>query len=175
MWTPRLRPFLIQSDLSVENGRFRLKPISGFLIQSKKSFFDSTFLDWVSDWGIQSKTFTFSTGPVSRKNRSKKFTPVSWTRRIAHSTTKHTPTCPHPTTQQYHTTAPTLPWLSLLLLLAAIQRGALRTPLASSVHHTTAVEARVIDAIFPTTATPAVAFGDFRLSATPRTYELDQP
>ena len=40
-----LRPFLMQSDLSVENGLFRLKPNSGFLTQSKKGFFDSTFFD----------------------------------------------------------------------------------------------------------------------------------
>ena len=40
-----LRSFLIQSDLSVENGRFRLKPKSSFLIQSKKGFFDSIFFD----------------------------------------------------------------------------------------------------------------------------------
>ena len=60
------------------------------------------------------------------------------------------------TTQQYQTTAPTLPLLSLLLLLAASQRGALLAPLDSSVYHTTAV-ARVFDAILPTTATPAVA------------------
>ena len=60
------------------------------------------------------------------------------------------------TTQEYQTTAPTLAWLSLLLLLAASQRGALPASLASSVYYTTAV-ARVIDAILPTTATPAVA------------------
>ena len=64
------------------------------------------------------------------------------------------------TTQQYHTTAPTLPWLSLLLLLAASQRGALLAPLASSMYHTTAV-ARVIDDMLPTTATPVA----WRLSA----------
>ena len=40
-----LRPFLMQSDLSVENGLFRLKPKSSFLTQSKKGFFDSTFFD----------------------------------------------------------------------------------------------------------------------------------
>ena len=39
------RPFLMQSDLSVENGLFRLKPKSGFLTQSEKGFFDSTFFD----------------------------------------------------------------------------------------------------------------------------------
>ena len=36
----------MQSDLSVENGLFRLKPKSGFLTQSKKGFFD---------WILQSK------------------------------------------------------------------------------------------------------------------------
>ena len=40
-----MRPFLVQSDLSVENGLFRLNPKSGFLTQSKKGFFDSTFFD----------------------------------------------------------------------------------------------------------------------------------
>ena len=43
-----------------------------------------------------------------------------------------------------------------MLLPAASQRGALLAPLASSMYHTTAV-ACVIDAILPTTATPAVA------------------
>ena len=68
-----VRPFLIQSDLSVENGRFRLKPKSGFLTQSKKGFFDSTFSTQFSDCGIQSENLTFSTGSVSRKTQSKKF------------------------------------------------------------------------------------------------------
>ena len=40
-----LELFLTQSDLSVENGLFRLKPKSGFLTQSKKSFFDLSFFD----------------------------------------------------------------------------------------------------------------------------------
>ena len=34
--TSAARPFLTQSDWSVENGLFRLKPESGFLTQSKK-------------------------------------------------------------------------------------------------------------------------------------------
>ena len=38
-----LRPFLMQSDLSVENVRFRLKPKSSFLIQPKKGFFNSLY------------------------------------------------------------------------------------------------------------------------------------
>ena len=41
----KVRPFIIQSDLSVENGLFRLKRNSGFLTQSKKGFFDSSFFD----------------------------------------------------------------------------------------------------------------------------------
>ena len=95
----------------------------------------------------------------------------------------HTPTWG--TTQQYHTTAPTLTWLSLLLLLAASQRGAHLAPLASSVYHTTAA-AHVIGAILPITATPAVgvaalgwvqhhegSFGGFRLSPMPQT-RLDE-
>ena len=44
-WLYYVRPFLMQSDLSVENGLFRLKPQSGFLTQSKKGFFNSTFFD----------------------------------------------------------------------------------------------------------------------------------
>ena len=150
-----LRPFLIQSDLSVENGRFRLKPKSGFLTHSKKAFSTEN-----SDWRIQSKTSTFSTGCVSRKTQSKKkihlfFEPIA-SLIPPQSTYPHAHTPIPGATQQYHTTAPTLPLLSLLLLLAASQRGALLAPLATSVYHTTAV-ARVIDAISPTTATPAAA------------------
>ena len=44
-WLAMLRPFLMQSDLSVEDDLFRLEPKSGFLTQSKKGFFDSTFFD----------------------------------------------------------------------------------------------------------------------------------
>ena len=147
-----------------------------------------------SDWGIQSKNLTFSTGSASRKTQSKKFYICflnSSYRSSHHKTHTLTPTHPyqvphthtryhtpipgttHPyqvphthtryhtpipgTTQQYHTTAPTLASLpSLLLLLAASQRGALLAPLANSVYHTTAA-ARNIDAILPTTATPAEA------------------
>ena len=50
----------------------------------------------------------------------------------------------------------TLAWLSLLLLFAASQRGAVLVPLDSSVYHTTAA-ARGIDPMLPTTAAPAVA------------------
>ena len=40
------RPFLIQSDLSVENGRFRLKPQIGLSYTIEKGlFFDSTIFD----------------------------------------------------------------------------------------------------------------------------------
>ena len=57
-----LRPFLIQSDLSVENVLVRLKPRSGFLTQSKKAFSTQLFSTENSDWLIQSKNLTFSTG-----------------------------------------------------------------------------------------------------------------
>ena len=56
---------------------------------------------------------------------------------------------------KYHTTAPTVAWLSLLLLLAANQRGAFLAALAGSVYHTTTA-ARGIDAVLLMTATPAV-------------------
>ena len=40
-----IRPFLIQSELSVETGLFRLRYKSSFLTRSKKGFFDLTFID----------------------------------------------------------------------------------------------------------------------------------
>ena len=155
-----LRPFLIQSDLSVENGLFRLKTKSCFLAQSKKGFFDSTFLTEFSDWGIQSKHLIFSTGSASRKPQSKKylhlfFEPIE-SIIPPQNTHPHAHTTIPGISQQYHTTASTLPWLSVPLLLAASQRGALLAPLASSVYRTTAA-ARDIDANVTTTATPAVA------------------
>ena len=113
----------------------------------------------LSDWGIQSKNLTFSIEYASRETQSKKkvlhlfFEPIASL--IPPQNTRPHALIPPGTTQQYHTTAPTLPWLSLLLLLTASQRAALLAPLASGVYHTTAV-ARV-DAMLPTTATPAVA------------------
>ena len=93
-----LRPFLIQSDLSVENGRFRLKLKSGFLTQSKKGFSTQLFSTEFSDWGIQSKNSTFSTGSVSRKTRSKKFFTCFFnpSHRSSHDKTHtHMPTHPY--------------------------------------------------------------------------------
>ena len=40
------RPFLTQSDLSVENGLIRLKPKSDFPTPLKKGFFESIFFYW---------------------------------------------------------------------------------------------------------------------------------
>ena len=91
-----LRPFLIQSDLSVENGLFRLKPKSGFLTQSKKGIFDSTFSIENSDWRIQSKNSTFSS---SRKTQSKKFYTCFFNRSHRsshHQTHPHGHTATHP-------------------------------------------------------------------------------
>ena len=119
---------------------------------------------------------SFSTGGSSRKVESHRSSP--------HRTHTHTATRPH-THIRYHTAvshmALTLAWLSLLLLLAASQRGAFLVPLASSVYRTTAAT-RGIDPMLPTTAAPAVAlaalglvqlhessFGGFRLSPKPPT------
>ena len=67
----------------------------------------------------------------------------------------HAATWPHTNAVSYKVL--TLTWLSLLLPLAASQRGAFLVPLASSsLYHTTAA-ARGLDPMLPTTATPAVA------------------
>ena len=151
-----VRPCLTHTDLLVENGLSRLKPKSGFLTQSKKGFFDAflthpfrlSFLTWGSSGKTQLKKFLHLFF-----ERISSLIPPQNTHPHAHT--------PIPgTTQQYHTTAPTLAWQSLLMLLAASQHGALLAPLASSVYHTTAA-ARVIVAILPTTATPAVALAAF--------------
>ena len=158
-----LRPFFTQSDLSVEND----------LSTEAQIGFSYT----VEKWLVRPNFFrpSFPTGSARKKTQSKKFCTCflnPWHRSSHHKTHTHTPvaslippqnTHPHAhtptpgTREQCHTTAPTLAWLSLLLLLAASQRGALLAPLASSVYHTTAA-ARGIDAILPTTTrTPAVA------------------
>ena len=46
---------------------------SGFLTQQSWAFSIQLFSTEFSDWGIQSKNLTFSTGSVSRKTQSKKF------------------------------------------------------------------------------------------------------
>ena len=124
---------------------FRLMPKSSFLTRSKKGFFDATFLDWIrqSKNSVEQVLHLFFE-PIAS------LIPPQNTHPHAHR--------PIPgTTQKYHTTTTTLPWLSLLLLLAASQRGALLAPLASSVYHTTAAVARVVDAILLNTATSSVA------------------
>ena len=96
-----LRAFLTQSDLSVENGLSRLKPKSGFLTQSKKSFFDGVFR-----LGDPVEKVSFSTGSASRKTQSKSFTRVFLThfnpshRSSHHKAHTHTPI---PGTTRYHT------------------------------------------------------------------------
>ena len=154
-----VRPFLTQSDLSVENGLFRLKPKWLSYTVEKRAFRTQLFSTEFSGWGIQSKNSTFLTGSASRKAQSEKFYTCFFNpshRSSHHQKHPHAHTPIPATTQQYHTTAPTLAWLSLLLLLAASQRGAFLAPLASSVYHTTTA-ARSIDATLPATATPAVA------------------
>ena len=152
-YSTTVRPFLIQSDLSVENGIFRLKPKSSFFTQSKKermSFSSQLFSTENSDWQILSKKSVekFYTCFLNRSHRSSH-----------HQTHTHTATRPH-THTRYHTAvsykALTLAWLSLLSLLAASQRGAFLVPLASNVYHTTAA-ARGFDPMLPTTAAEALA------------------
>ena len=158
---------------------FRLKPKSSFLTQSKKVWAFSTqlFSTENSDWRIQSKN-------SAEKNLHVFLEPIASF--IPPPNTHPTATRPHSHTRySYHIAvsykALTMAWLSLLLLLAASQRGAFLVPLASSVYHTTAA-ARSIDPMLPTTAAPAVALaapgqvqlherslGGFRLSPTPPT------
>ena len=150
---------LQQSDPSIENGPSPAEAQIGFLIQSKKkSFFYSAFFDEQFDWQIQSKKFIFSSGSASRKSkviRKRIFEPIA-SLISPQNTHPHAHTPIPGTTQQHHTTAPTLVWLlSLLLLLAASQRGAYLASPASSVYHTMAA-ARGIDVILPTTVTLAV-------------------
>ena len=57
-----LRPFFKQSNMSVENGLFRLKPKSGFLRRRKRAFSTQLFSTENSDWRILSRNSTFSTG-----------------------------------------------------------------------------------------------------------------
>ena len=153
----------MQSDLSVENGLFRLKPKSGFLTQSKKGFFDSTFFDGefrLADPGEKLDFFDWIL--ESRNSESRKFYTCFLNRSHRsshHQTHTHTATRPH-THTRYHIAvsykALTLAWLSLLLLLAASQRGAFLALLASSVYHTMAA-ARGLDPMLPTTAASAIA------------------
>ena len=82
-----VRPFLTQSDLSVENGFFRpfsteariglsytvgkgLFRLNFFRLGFPTQLFSTEF----SDCGIQSKNLAFLTGSASRKTQSKKFT-----------------------------------------------------------------------------------------------------
>ena len=144
------------------------------------------------------------TGGSSRETQSKKFHMCFFNRSHRsshHRTHTYTATRPHTrnnrvfgkmgtepemrteTCTRYHTAvsykALTLAWLSQLLLLAASQRGAFLSMLASSVYHTTAA-ARGLDPMLPTTVAAAVAlaalgwvqlhersFGGFRLSPKP--------
>ena len=143
-----VRQFLTQPGLSVENSLFRLKPKSNFLTQSKKRLFRLNIFRLSFRHNL-----TFSTWYASQKKQSKTFIPIynSSYRSSNSKTYTHIPGI----TQQHHTTAPTLASLLLMLLLATSQHGALQPPLTSGVYNTTPV-ALVIDAISPTTATPAV-------------------
>ena len=134
----------MQSDLSVENGLFRLKPKIGLSYTVENELFRLNFC-----------RLSFPTGRPCRKILRVFFNPSH--RSSHHKTHTNTSTHLYQVTQRYHTAAPTLPrLLSLLLLLVASQRGAFLAPLVSNVYRTMAT-ASGIDAILPTTATPAVA------------------
>ena len=127
--------FLCSRSFQSKTGPFRLKPKSGFLTQSKKSF---------------------STGSASPKSQSKTCFEAIASLNPPQHTHPHAHTPIPGTTQQNHTTAPKPSGLlSLMLLLAASQRGAYLTPPTSSVYHTMAA-ARGIGVISSTTAMPAV-------------------
>ena len=150
----------MQSGLSVENGLFSTEALLGLSYAVEKGLFRLNFFRLrIPTGGSSRKTRLFQLDLSVEKLSRKSFTHVFLPDGIAHPTTKHTPTRPH-THTRYHTAvsykALTLAWLSLLLLLAARQRGASLVPLASSVYHTTAA-ARGIDPMLPTTAKPAVA------------------
>ena len=135
-----------------------MKPKSGFLAQSKKGFFGSTFFDCVFRLGDPVEKVVFFHWICQSKNSVEKVLHLFFEPIASLIPPPYTPTRPH-THTRYHIavsyTAPTLPWLSLLLLLAASQHDAFLAPLASSVYHHTTAAARGIDLIVPTTATPA--------------------
>ena len=133
-----VRPFLTQSDLSVENGLFRLKPQSGFLTQSKKGFSTHFFLIENFDWRIQSKKSSFST--LQSKNSVENglhvyFEPIASlipppnTNPHGHTAT-HSYQVPHCSIIQGADAGLAIPAVASL---AASQRGAFLVLLASSV------------------------------------------
>ena len=138
---PAVRPFRIQSDLSVENGPFRLNEGQirlSYTTVKKRAFSTQLFSTENSDWRIQSKNSVDKVIHVF-------FEPIESLIRPP-STHPHGHTATH--LYQYHTAVSykvlTLAWPSLLLLLAESQRGAFLVPLVSSVYHTTAA-ARGLD------------------------------
>ena len=93
-----IRPFFVQSDLSLENGRFRQKPKLGFLTQSKKSFFDLEFrladpvekLDFF-EWICQSKNsvekvYTCFLNPSHRSSNRKTHTHTRYHTAVSYNT-----------------------------------------------------------------------------------------
>ena len=125
-----------------------------------------------SDWGIQSKNLTFSTGSVSRKTPSKKSYTCSLYpshRSFHHKTQTHTHA--HPYQVPHSSIIQQRLWLSLLFLFAASRRGALLAPLASSVSHDSS-SARY-RCHFANNGYTCCSFGGFRLSPTPPT-RLDE-
>ena len=123
-----VRPFLTQqSDLSVVNGPFQIKPKSGFVVRSRIIFFFDP-----------SSSRDRPVGKLSRKSFPHVFS--------THIASLVPPPNTHPhahtpilaeTTQQYNATAPKLAWLSLLASRRnAGQRGAFLAPLPPAAYIT---------------------------------------
>ena len=167
-----LRPFLIQSDLSVENGRFRLKPKSGFLYTFEKGLFRlNLFRLSFPTGGSSRKTRLFRLKLSVEKPSRKTFTPVFLTHRIAHPTTKHKPTRPH-THTRYHTAVSHNSADAALAITAVASRrkSAWRTPSSARQQHIShdSSSARY-RCHFANNDYACCSFGGSRLSATPRT------
>ena len=116
----------------VSRKRFSTEAQIGLSYTAEKGFFDSTFFDWefrLADPVRKLDFFDWMVEKLSRKSFTPDFEPIA-SLIPPQSTHPHAHTPISGTTQQYHITAPTLPLLSLLLLFAASQRGALRSPAA---------------------------------------------
>ena len=108
----------MQSDWSVKNGRgCRLNSKRGFLTKSKKGFFDSTFFDFVFRPEDPVEKFHFFGWIYQSKNSVEKVSHLLFQLIASLIPPQHTDdhTSIPGTIQQYHTTASTLPWKSLLL------------------------------------------------------------
>ena len=150
-----------------------------FLYSRKRAFSTQFSSTEFSDWGIQSKNSTFSTGSVSRKTQSKKcFTCFfnSSHRSSHHKTHTHTPTRPYqvPHTHTRYHTAVSYNSADAALAITAVpshRKSAWCTPSSDRQqrvsHDSSSARYRCH---FADNGYACCSFGGSRLSATPRTY-----